>query len=176
MKRAVFLDRDGVINRAAAEGDYIIRWEDFQFFPGVAEAISSLARAGWSVIVASNQRCVAKGLLTVAQLETIHQKMTAELAKRGARLDAIYYCPHEIEPACDCRKPMPGMLLTAAREHQIDLASSWMVGNAQSDIEAGQRAGCRTVRIMDGPPANGDRGDYFARTLLEASEQILRAG
>src|ERR1700746_3271529 len=109
MKRAVFLDRDGVINRGAAEGDYILRWDDFRFLPGVAEAITSLRDAGWSVIVVTNQRCVSKGLLTIAELEAIHQKINEELAQTGAKVDGIYYCPHEKEATCDCRKPSPGM-------------------------------------------------------------------
>lgn len=176
MKRAVFLDRDGVINRKAAGGGYVTRWEDFHFLPGVAEAISLLTRAGWSVIVISNQRCVAKGLLTIAELETIHRKMLEELAKAGAKLDGIYYCPHDKEPPCACRKPSPGMLLTAAQEHQIDLTSSWMVGDSESDLEAGKRAGCRTVQIIADPRAEGGSPDGFARSLLEASRGVLTAG
>jgi len=173
MKRAVFLDRDGVINRKAAEGGYVTRWEDFHFFLGVAEAIKSLHRAGWSVIVISNQRCVAKGLLTIAELEAIHQKMLEELARSGAKLDGIYYCPHDEEPPCSCRKPSPGMLLTAAQEHQIDLTSSWLVGDSESDIEAGKRAGCRTVRIVTDLTAETEGADCIARSLLEASERVL---
>lgn len=176
MKKAVFLDRDGVINRPAAEGDYILRWDDFHFLPGVAEAISSLRGAGWNVIVVSNQRCVGKGLLQIAELEAIHQKMAAELAKAGAPLDGVYYCPHEKEPPCDCRKPSPGMFFRAAREHQIELAASWMVGDSESDIEAGKRAGCRTVRIIYEPAAEGEGRNYFASNLLEASKRILTAG
>jgi D-glycero-D-manno-heptose 1,7-bisphosphate phosphatase len=175
MKRAVFLDRDGVINRKAAEGEYVTRWEDFHFLPGVAEAISSLDRAGWSVIVISNQRCVAKGLLTIAELEAIHQKMLEELARSGAKLDGIYYCPHDKEPPCACRKPSPRMLLRAAQEHQIDLTSSWMVGDSESDIEAGKRAGCGTIRIVADLPAKSESADCFARSLLEACERVLTA-
>ncbi len=175
MKRAVFLDRDGVINHKAAEGEYVTRWEDFHFLPGAVEAISSLDRAGWSVIVISNQRCVAKGLLTIAELEAIHQKMLEELARAGAKLDGIYYCPHDGESLCLCRKPSPGMLLTAAQEHQIDLTSSWMVGDSESDIEAGKRAGCGTVRIIADLPAENEGADCFARSLLEASKRVLTA-
>jgi len=175
MKRAVFLDRDGVINRKAAEGGYVTCWEDFHFLPGVAEAISSLDRAGWSVIVVSNQRCVAKGLLTVAELEAIHQKMLEELARSGAKLDGIYYCPHDKEPPCSCRKPSHGMLLKPAQKHRITLPSSWLVGDSESDIEAGKRAGCRTVRIVADLIAETEGADCFARSLLEASERVLTA-
>jgi D-glycero-D-manno-heptose 1,7-bisphosphate phosphatase len=175
MKRGVFVDRDGVINRGAAEGDYILRWDDFHFLPGVPEAIRALQDAGWRVMVVTNQRCVGKGLLTIAELEAIHQKMKEELAKAGAKLDGIYYCPHAKEAQCDCRKPSPGMLLRAARAHDIDLSASWMVGNSERDMEAGRRAGCRTVRIVADGPADGE-SDYFAFDLLEASKRILAAG
>jgi D-glycero-D-manno-heptose 1,7-bisphosphate phosphatase len=175
MKRAVFLDRDGVINRKAVEGEYVTRWEDFHFLPRVAEAISLLDRAGWSVIVISNQRCVAQGLLTIAELEAIHQKMVEELARAGAKLDGIYYCPHDKESACSCRKPSPGMLLIAAQEHQIDLTSSCIIGDSASDIGAGKRAGCGTVRIIADPTAENESADCFARSLLEASERVLTA-
>jgi D-glycero-D-manno-heptose 1,7-bisphosphate phosphatase len=173
MKRAVFLDRDGVINRKLPEGEYVTRWEDFHFLPRVGEAISLLNKAGWSVIVISNQRCVALRLLTIEDLDAIHRNMRDELAAVGAELNGIYYCPHDKEPPCACRKPLPGMLLTAAREHQIDLASSWLIGDSDSDVEAGKRAGCKTVRIIE-EPTIGDRSDcWFARSLFEASNKIL---
>jgi len=173
MKRAVFLDRDGVINRKAPAGGYVTRWEDFRFLFGVAEGISQLNRGGWSVIVVSNQRCIALGLLTVSQLEEMHHRMCEELAAKGARLDGIYYCPHEKEPPCACRKPAPGMLLTAADEHQILLPSSWMVGDSESDLEAGKRAGCKTVQIVEDPSNMKKNVDCTARSLLEACQQIL---
>src|SRR5271168_5223876 len=119
MTRAVFLDRDGVINRKPPEGDYVTRWEDFHILPGVAEGIVHLKQAGFRVIVVTNQRCVAKGLLSVAELEKMHQQMSDLLAQSGAAIDGIYYCPHEMEPRCDCRKPAPGMLLDAASDHGI---------------------------------------------------------
>jgi D-glycero-D-manno-heptose 1,7-bisphosphate phosphatase len=176
VKRAVFLDRDGVINRKAVEGDYVTRWQDFHFLPGAVEAISLLAGAGWSVIVITNQRCIAKGLLTIPELETIHRKMLLELAKSGADLEAIYYCPHEKQPRCTCRKPLPGMLLTAAQERQIDLASSWMIGDSEKDVEAGRRAGCRTVLITSDPRAESEFADFFEQTLLDASRRVLNLG
>ena len=176
MKRAVFLDRDGVINRKAVEEAYVTRWEDFHFLPGAAEAISLLVGAGWSVIVVTNQRCIAKGLLTVPELETIHRKMLDELVKAGADLEAIYYCPHEKQPPCTCRKPLPGMLFTAAHEHQIDLASSWMVGDSEKDVEAGKRAGCRTVLITSDSKAGSEFADFFEQSLLDASRRVLNLG
>jgi D-glycero-D-manno-heptose 1,7-bisphosphate phosphatase len=127
MGKAAFLDRDGVINRKASEGEYITRWEDFQFLPRVAEGIALLNRAGLAVIVVSNQRCVAKGLLSIAELELIHQRMVEQLAASNAFLTGIYYCPHDNHLSCSCRKPAPGMLLQAACEHAIDLTNSWIL-------------------------------------------------
>src|ERR1700734_927785 len=146
VNRAVFLDRDGVINQKPIEGEYVTRWEDFHILPGVVEGVALLNRAGFSVIVVTNQRYVAKGLLTIADLEKIHERMTDDLARAGAKIDATFYCPHEMEPSCDCRKPAPGMLLSAARSLGLELAASWMIGDSDIDIEAGKNAGCKTAR------------------------------
>jgi len=175
MNKTAFLDRDGVINRKApTEDEYITRWEQLQIIPGVVEAIALLNRAGFRVIVVSNQRCVAKGLLTTTQLDAMHQQMCSELAAMGAKIDGIYYCPHEEQPPCGCRKPEPGMLFAAANEHQIDLTASWMIGDSEKDVEAGRSAGCRTARILR-PHVNSDgNADVLARSLLEAVHQILR--
>jgi histidinol-phosphate phosphatase family protein len=174
MKRGVFLDRDGVINRKADGENYITCWEDFHFLPQVADGIALLNRAGWSVIVISNQRCVAKGLLSVETLEAIHQRMSEELCAAGAKVDGVYYCPHEKEEACNCRKPAPGMLLAAAKEHQIDLRSSWMIGDSQTDVEAGRRAGCRTAQLVADPESANGNADLYARCLVEASRKIVK--
>lgn len=173
MRRAAFLDRDGVINQKPPEGEYVTSWEGMRFLPGVAEAIRLLLRAGFRVIVVSNQRCVAKGLISTSDLELIHQRMCEELAAAGARIDAVYYCPHENEPRCNCRKPAPGMLFTAARARNIDLKASWMIGDSDSDIAAGSRAGCRTARILKKNEMQDPRADVFAPSLLEAVRQIL---
>jgi histidinol-phosphate phosphatase family protein len=145
-----------------------------QFLPGVVEAVSLLGGAGFRVIVVTNQRCVAKGLLTVPELNKIHQRMCGELAAAGAVIDGIYYCPHEEEPPCSCRKPAPGLLLTAARSHQIDLPASWMIGDSDRDVEAGRRAGCRTVRILNSDQVASSVADLIAQSLLNAVEKILR--
>src|SRR5258708_40230500 len=146
MNKAVFPDRDGVINRKGPEGDYVVLWEDMKILPGVPEAIALLNRAGYQVIVVSNQRCVAKGIISITDLEALHRRLSAHLSGSGATLDAIYYCPHENDPPCDCRKPKPGMLLAAARDHQIDLGSSWMIGDSMADIEAGRKVGCTVLQ------------------------------
>ena len=185
MTKAAFLDRDGVINQKAPDGGYVTKWEDFHFLPGVTEGITQLNRAGFCVIVVTNQRCVAKGLLTEIELKNLHQRMTEELARAGATVDAIYYCPHEIEPPCTCRKPAPGMLLEAARFLNLDLASSWMIGDSEADIQAGKSAGCKTVRVWMSNPGAKERGgdspahckaDIQAASILEAVPQILKFG
>ena len=172
MSRAAFLDRDGVINRKAPEGLYITSWKEMQFLPGVAEAIGLLNRADFRVIVISNQRCVAKGLLTESELKSLHRQMCDHLAQAGAAIDAVYYCPHELQPVCACRKPAPGMLLEAARAHQIDLAASWMIGDSDIDMEAGKSAGCRTVLVGEGRVRN-DKADLVAPSLLAATGRIM---
>jgi D-glycero-D-manno-heptose 1,7-bisphosphate phosphatase len=182
MTRAVFLDRDGVINRKPPEGQYVTRWEDFHILPGVVEGVALLNRAGFCVIVVTNQRCIAKGLMTVAELEKIHQRMSEILARGGATIDGIYYCPHELEPSCNCRKPAPGMLLDAAHSRGIELPASWMIGDSDIDMEAGKNAGCRTARLRATNETVNEPGysrvtpsyaDIFAPSLLDAIRQIL---
>lgn len=174
MKRAVFLDRDGVINRKAPEGQYVTRWEEMEFLPGVHEAVRLFNQAGLSVVVVSNQRCVAKGLITTDELDSLHSRMGGEFEAAGARLDAIYYCPHDYEPPCACRKPQPGMLLVAAREHEIELTRSWMIGDSGHDVEAGRAAGCRTIRLTEDDESIVSDSDVVASSLLDAARKILQ--
>jgi D-glycero-D-manno-heptose 1,7-bisphosphate phosphatase len=182
MSRAVFLDRDGVINQKPPEGDYIIAWEDFHILPGVAEAIILLNQAGFRVIVVTNQRCIAKGLITAAGVEAIHKRMTDSLSCAGATIEATYYCPHEEMPACRCRKPAPGMLLEAANSRGIELGTSWMIGDSGVDMEAGKKVGCMTAFIAPDHAPEGqaslDRStlasaDISAASLLDAVHKIL---
>ncbi|HVS90355.1 MAG TPA: HAD family hydrolase [Candidatus Acidoferrum sp.] len=176
------MDRDGVINRKAPEGRYVTRWEDFHVLPGVVEGITLLNRAGFCVIVVTNQRCIAKGLMTVADLEKMHQRMSDLLARAGATIDAIHYCPHEVEQSCNCRKPVPGMLLDAASSRGIELPASWVIGDSDTDVEAGKNAGCKTARLLTINETVDERGcrdatrnypDIVAPSLLDAIRQIL---
>lgn len=173
MHKAVFLDRDGVINRKAPEGGYVTRWEEMEILPDVAGAIALLNAAGVRVIVISNQRCIAKGLITEADLNAMHRRLCATLARSGAIIDAVYYCPHETDPSCDCRKPAPGMLLMAARDHDIDLAASWMVGDSDIDVKAGRNAGCMTARLITGTERSLCGADVIAESLTEAVHKIF---
>ncbi len=189
MKRAVFLDRDGVINAApynAQEGKYDSPYTlaDFRFLPGAKQAIRLLNQKGWLTIVVSNQPGIAKRKCSAPFLEALNERMRAGLAASGAHLDAIYYCLHhpqalvsELRETCRCRKPQPGLLLTAASDLQIDLATSYMVGDGIQDVEASLAAGCKPIFIrrprslqMKPPTMNGTR---VATSLLAAVKQIL---
>ena|SRR5207249_3971551 len=174
MRRAAFLDRDGVINRKATGDGYVTRWEEMHLLPDIAESIALLNRAGFLVIVVSNQRCVAKGLITSSDLDSLHRRMCNELAAAGATIDGVFYCPHEKQPPCGCRKPAPGMLLTAARIHQIDLPASWMIGDADIDVAAGKNAGCKTARLLRSNEIANGKADVIAPSLLNAIQQILQ--
>jgi|SRR5208283_2037890 len=176
MPKAVFVDRDGVINRKAPEGQYITRWQDFEFLTCVTEAVALLNQAQFSVIVVTNQRCVAKGLITIEELELIHQRMVERLAASHVSITAIYFCPHDIQPPCACRKPAPGMLFQAAREHQIDLPNSWMVGDSDVDVITGKNAGCRTARILRRNVAPEIEANISVPSLFEAAQKLVRLG
>jgi len=143
--KCVFLDRDGIINKKAPEGDYIKNWSEFKFLSGVKEAIKKLNKAGFLVIIITNQRGIAKGLMTEEDLKDIHSKMIEELKKSGARIDSIYYCPHDEKDNCNCRKPKIGMFIKAKKDFNIDLSKSWLIGDSLSDIKSGIKANCNTV-------------------------------
>lgn len=188
-KKAVFLDRDGVINRKLPKGRYVTKWDELEILPGVPEAITLLNQAGYLVFIATNQRGVAKGLMSLDDLEAIHRRLSTELASRGATIAQVYYCPHDVSPPCRCRKPAPGMLLDAAVAHNLNLGDSWMIGDSSRDIEAGHQAGCRTIRVIHKPkPSANSPGfrppapttpvpepvaDLSAGNLLEAVQQLL---
>lgn len=153
-KTAVFLDRDGTL---IEEKGYLCRAREVKLLPGAAQAIHLLRKAGFSVILVTNQSAVARGLLTEAQLAVIHDRLQQLLHQEGTGLDAIYYCPHHPESGlgyyrkfCTCRKPEPGMLLRAARMHHLSLKDSFMVGDKLTDIAAGKSAGCRTILVRTG--------------------------
>jgi D-glycero-D-manno-heptose 1,7-bisphosphate phosphatase len=189
VKRAVFLDRDGVINAApynAEEGKYDSPYTlaDFRFLPGAKQAIRLLNQKGWLTVVVSNQPGIAKRKCSAPFLEALNERMRTGLAASGAHLDAIYYCLHhpqalvsELRETCRCRKPRPGLLLTAACDLQVDLATSYMVGDGMQDVEAALAAGCKPILIrrprsleMKLPTVNGSR---VATSLLAAVKQIL---
>jgi D-glycero-D-manno-heptose 1,7-bisphosphate phosphatase len=169
-RRAVFLDRDGTLNELVVDpvsGNHEspLRVEDVRLIPGAAEAVRGLARAGWMLIGASNQPAAAKGAISLEQLSAVQDRIISLLRSAGAELDDFRICLHHPEAvvpglggSCDCRKPRPGLLLAAAAAHGIDLSTSWMVGDTDADVLAGQAAGCQTV-LLEHP------GSAHRRTL-----------
>jgi len=184
MHSAVFLDRDGTINQDVS---YLSEPTRLRLLPGAAEAIRRLRAHGFLVIIVTNQSGVARGLFTEADLRRIHKRLQEELAVHGATVDAIYYCPHHPEAgmppyraACSCRKPATGLLEQAAKDFNVDLPRSCVVGDKASDVIMGRRAGCRTVRIVhDAHSAGGEdlpvemEPDFIAPDLLAAVTWIL---
>lgn len=175
-QKAIFLDRDGTINKYVG---FLRNIDDFEIFPGVAEAIKRINASGYLAVVVTNQPVIARGEVTVPQLQEIHNKMETLLGAEGAYLDAIYYCPHhphkgyegeipKLKIDCDCRKPKPGMLLKAAEAFNIDLSRSWMIGDGENDIKAGKAAGCKTALI-----GTEDYGqDMTVSSLLDFVEKL----
>jgi D-glycero-D-manno-heptose 1,7-bisphosphate phosphatase len=146
---AVFLDRDGVINVKPPDGGYVGHWSEFHWIPAVVDWIRLFNTAGYLVIVVTNQRGVARGLVRAEDLEDIHARMTAELASQSARIDDIIVCPHE-EGACDCRKPRPGLVLEAQRRWDIDLDRSLLIGDSESDRQLAVNCGLRFLLARHG--------------------------
>jgi D-glycero-D-manno-heptose 1,7-bisphosphate phosphatase len=149
MRRCVFFDRDGVINVKGARGDYIRNWRDLQIISTAVDWIRLFNALDLLVIVITNQRGVALGVMNAADLHEIHRHMREELALRGARIDDIYYCTHE-EGVCECRKPRPGMIFSAARKWGIDIAGSIMIGDSETDRQLAEACGMRFVAVDDG--------------------------
>ncbi len=181
-QRAVFLDRDGTINKYVG---FLRNIDDFELIDGVCEAIKKINESGYLAVVVTNQPVVARGEVTFRELGAIHNKMETLLGEKGAYLDAIYFCPHhpdkgfageriELKIDCDCRKPKPGMLIKAAKDFNIDLSRSWMVGDGKNDIGAGKNAGCMTALIGD---TNEDLGqDVTASSLLSFVNEYICEG
>ncbi len=155
----MFLDRDGVLNEGVADPDSgllesPLKVADVRLLPGVCAALHGLARAGYTLVCVSNQPAAAKGKASLEELLAVHERVVELLAQGGVRLDASRLCPHhpegvveELSGPCDCRKPAPGMLLDAARVMGLDSGASWMLGDTDTDVDAGRAAGCRTVLI-----------------------------
>ncbi len=183
LRRAAFIDRDGVINE---ERGYVYRVEDFVFLPGAVEGLQRLQAAGFTLVVVTNQAGIARGYYGEADFARLTDHMRAQLAARGVQVAAVYHCPHHPEAGigvlrhdCDCRKPRPGMLRRAAAELGLDLATSVLVGDKLSDIQAGRAAGVRWALLVE----SGHAPDALAREsadgvfpdLLAASDWLCCA-
>ncbi len=177
--KAVFIDRDGVINQNRR--DHVKSWEEFVFLPRAADALVELTRRGFATVVLTNQAVVNRGIASRETIDEIHRRMVAELAAKGARIDGVFYCPHRPEERCLCRKPQPGLLFEAAEKLGVDLSQSYLVGDAMSDVVAGKAAGCRTILVLTGrglkeflsPRARSVRGYSISVDLWHAVWRIL---
>lgn len=178
-QKAVFLDRDGTINKYVG---FLRNIDDFELLPGVTEAIKRINSSGYLCIVVTNQPVIARGEITFNQLDEIHCKMETLLGLKGAYIDGLYFCPHhphkgyegevaELKIDCDCRKPKPGMLLKAAEDFNINLSESYMVGDSKNDIKAGKSAGCKTVLVNSECKCYGQ--DICVDNLIEFVDRYL---
>jgi D,D-heptose 1,7-bisphosphate phosphatase len=180
--KAVFLDRDGTL---VVERGYITVPDAIELIPGAADAVIRLRQAGWKVFIATNQGCVAKGMITEEELGEIHFRLVSMLGAEGAEVDGIYCCPHHPEGTvpdfaieCDCRKPRPGLLERAAAEHDLDLADCVMIGDTMRDLEAARQAGARGVLVLTGhgqDTASKEHGaTHVAPDLASAVSWLLK--
>ena len=165
--KVIFLDRDGVIN-VCLPGDYVKTIDEFEMLPAVPEALKMLKDGGYVLVLITNQRGIARGLMSADDLAIVHDHMQSELARGGASLDAIFFCPHDYDQ-CDCRKPKLGMFRAAEERFDVDKSASYMIGDSGSDIEAGKNYGVRTISIRN-PKANAD---HDCDDLLSAANYIL---
>ncbi len=171
--RTVFLDRDGTINVKAAAGEYIRSPDELVLLPGAAEALAALNAAGLRTVLVTNQRWLAQKAADPAAFTAVQRRLHELLAREGARLDAAYHCPHAAG-SCDCRKPLAGMLVRAAQDHDFDLAESVMIGDSDSDIAAGRTAGAMTILLRSGDE-NVSGADIVVDDLAAAVELIVKA-
>ncbi len=188
-RRAVFIDRDGTISEEVGYVNHVTR---YRVFPFAAPAVRLLREAGWLAVLVTNQAGVARGYFKEELVGEVHALLAAELERGGARLDAVYYCPHHPsvgEPPyrqdCDCRKPRPGLIRRAAADFNLDLAGCWMVGDRYGDVELARNAGVRSALVLTGygrgelehqSHAWPHRPDLVAENLLEAVREIIKEG
>lgn len=144
--KVAFLDRDGVINVKLPEGKYVTKWSEFRFLNGAIEGIKLLNKAGYKIIIITNQRGIAKGIMSESSLKKLHQHMIKKVVDSGGRVEAIYYCPHQAGE-CNCRKPKIGMFLEAEKYLKIDKKKSFMIGDSESDVEAGRNYGVKSYLL-----------------------------
>ncbi len=179
---AVFVDRDGTVNEPPPTGGFVTDPEELRLLPGATDALRRLKDAGYLIVVFSNQSGVARGVMTLADVESVNARLAGLLAAEGAKPDGIYFCPHRSEDGCECRKPKPGMLLRAADDLGIDLARSWGMGDAARDLAAARTAGCRMI-LVHGSSYPGEREagealspDASVADLPAAADVILEDG
>lgn len=175
--KAVFLDRDGVINED--RDDYVKGINELKIFHYVPKSILRLNQAGYEVFVISNQQAIAKNIISEADLQAMQDEISSKVSKAGGTIAKFYYCKHLATDGCSCRKPKPGLLQIAAKENGIELSETFMIGDAERDIIAGKAAGCRTILVLSGKLSRKEaddltsKPDYIAQNLAEALDWLL---
>ena len=175
MNKAVFLDKDGTLIK---DVPYNVNPDLIEFEDDAFESLRNLQDRGYKLIIISNQPGVALGYFKEEELKKVEEKITDLLGKNQVKLDGFYYCPHSENDICDCRKPKPGLLLNAAKDHDVDLSKSWMIGDILNDVEAGNRSGCKSILIDNGNETEWimsslRKPSFTARNLKEAAEFIM---
>ena len=180
--KAIFLDRDGVINKDPGNGDYIKSWKEFQFFPGAIEAIKMLNKNGFEIFVISNQAGVGRGIYSQGDLDDITRNMLAEIRAQGGDITSVSYCTHKPDEGCNCRKPNTGMIEESTKGLDIVFKDTYFIGDSWRDIGAGKKAGCKTILLLTGKEdldslkARDIKPDLVKKDLKEAVECLLKKG
>lgn len=178
--KAIFLDRDGVINKDPGFGDYIKSWKEFEFLPGSIEAIKSLNDNGYDIFVISNQAGVSKGLYSQESLDELTRNMLKDVEAQGGRIKSVRYCIHIPSDGCNCRKPKTGMIEESTKGLDIDFNKTYFVGDSRLDIGAGKNMGCKTILLLTGKENPDDiknwdpNPDFIKKDLKEAVQWVLR--
>ena len=181
--KAIFIDRDGVINKDPdkwTQYNYVTDWKDFHFLPGALEALKMLKDCGVKVIIISNQAGVSKGYFTKERLDEITVKMRAAVEAGGGKIDDVYYCIHKSDDNCECRKPKTGLLEKAAKKHAMDCRGIYFIGDSRVDIIAGRSVGCKTIFVLSGKTLRDEmetweeKPDHTFNNLLEAVQWIIK--
>jgi D-glycero-D-manno-heptose 1,7-bisphosphate phosphatase len=163
---AIILDRDGVLNEKAPRANYVRSWAEFKWLPGARESLRELRQAGFRVIIVSNQAGIGRGAMSEDDLMVIHRQMVKETEQAGGRIDAIYYCPHDWDEGCECRKPKPGMLFQAQHDFNLDLSRTLFIGDDERDAQAAMAAGCLPALVSDQNPLVKIVGELIANSIV----------
>ncbi|MFH1752752.1 MAG: HAD family hydrolase [Candidatus Omnitrophota bacterium] len=180
--KVIFIDRDGVINKDPGgwtKHSYVTNWEDFHFLPGSKNALKRLTQAGYDIMIISNQAGVNKGYFTPGELNKINDNMLKSIASAGGKVHSVHYCPHRSDESCGCRKPDTGLFKKAVKDLDIDFKRTFFIGDGATDIEAGNKIGCKTIMVLSGKSKEEDvdkwryKPDYIKKDLSDAVEWLL---
>lgn len=175
MNKAVFFDRDGIINKKAPEHDYIKNWDEFAIIPEIINVMKHVQSKGYKIIIVTNQRGIARGLMTINDLSNIHNNLKEKLSKHGVIITDIFFCPHGYNDDCKCRKPKPGMLIEAKKLYEIDFKKSFLVGDSNSDIIAANSVNMKSILYTQKPDfKNNNEYPSYVISTLRAIIKIIK--